>query len=67
MSAQSGLSSMGDRDDDISIMGTGERGRQGRGLGHIPGNHHGYVRPREVDEFDMREDLVAWKLPGEVS
>ncbi|KAF7855287.1 uncharacterized protein EAF02_011546 [Botrytis sinoallii] len=67
VSAQSGLSSMGDRDDEISIMGSGERGRQGRGLGHIPGNHHGYVRPREVDEFDMREDLVAWKLPGEVS
>jgi hypothetical protein len=29
-----------------------ERGRQG------------YKHAHEVDEFDMREDLVAWELPG---
>ncbi|KAB8294743.1 hypothetical protein EYC80_006705 [Monilinia laxa] len=47
--------------------GTGERGRQGRSLGHIPGMGAGFSLPREVDEFDMRDDLVAWSLPGYVS
>ncbi|KAJ8066761.1 hypothetical protein OCU04_004149 [Sclerotinia nivalis] len=71
VSGQSNLSSlshshMGDREEEISLM-AGERGRTGRGPGHIPGNSYTYAKPREVDEFDMREDLVAWKLPGEVS
>ncbi|ORY67652.1 N-terminal C2 in EEIG1 and EHBP1 proteins-domain-containing protein [Pseudomassariella vexata] len=24
----------------------------------------GFMRPREVDEFEVREDLVSWALPG---
>ncbi|ESZ91704.1 hypothetical protein SBOR_7911 [Sclerotinia borealis F-4128] len=61
-SALSSSSNMGDEE------GERERGRQGRGLGHVPGGHgYAYNHPREVDEFDVREDLVAWKLPGYVS
>ncbi|QSZ34633.1 hypothetical protein DSL72_007487 [Monilinia vaccinii-corymbosi] len=47
----------------------GEKGRQGRSLGHIPGmgSGGGGGHPREVDEFDIRDDLVAWSLPGWVS
>ncbi|APA12054.1 hypothetical protein SS1G_14175 [Sclerotinia sclerotiorum 1980 UF-70] len=58
-----------EREEEISRMVNSERGRTGgrRGLGHIPGHSFSFARPREVDEFDMREDLVAWKLPGEVS
>lgn len=26
----------------------------------------GFRKPHEVDEFDIREDLMAWKLPTEV-
>jgi hypothetical protein len=28
---------------------------------------NGFRYAREVDEFDIREDLIAWKLPGRVS
>lgn len=27
----------------------------------------GFRKAHEVDEFEMRDDLVAWKLPGKVS
>lgn len=72
VSAASGVSSsglisnLGDRGDEVSII-MRERSRQARGLGHIPGMGPGYSRPREVDELDVREDLVAWKLSGCVS
>lgn len=72
VSAASGVSSsglilnVGDGGDEESII-MRERSRQARGLGHIPGMGPGYSRPREVDELDVREDLVAWKLSGCVS
>ncbi|KAK8024096.1 hypothetical protein PG993_012162 [Apiospora rasikravindrae] len=36
------------------------------------GNHHergreGFRRPKEVDEFEVRSDLVSWALPGAVA
>lgn len=34
-----------------------ERGRTGSG----------FRKAHEVDEFDIREDLVAWRLPGKVT
>jgi hypothetical protein len=34
-------------------MGSSDRGRDS-----------GFKRAREVSEFDMRDDLVAWRLPG---
>lgn len=34
--------------------GSSERGRSG------------FRRPHEVDEFDVREDLMAWRLPNKV-
>jgi hypothetical protein len=34
-------------------MGSSDRGRE-----------HGFKRAREVDEFEMRDDMVAWRLPG---
>lgn len=37
-------------------MGSSERGRE-----------HGFKRHREVDECEMREDMVAWSLPGAVA
>jgi hypothetical protein len=27
----------------------------------------GFRRPREIDEYELRDDLVAWKLPGTVT
>ncbi|KAI1337154.1 hypothetical protein F5Y15DRAFT_162842 [Xylariaceae sp. FL0016] len=27
----------------------------------------GFRRPREIDEYEVRDDLVAWKLPGTVT
>ncbi|KAI9644393.1 hypothetical protein NHQ30_007750 [Ciborinia camelliae] len=55
--------------------GSGHAQGSARSLGHIHGPGLGmglgyaptYRYPREVDEFDVREDLVAWKLPGCVS
>lgn len=52
-----------------------------RDMGHAPGiqssdgqissneserGRAGFRSAREVDEFEMREDLVAWRLPGKV-
>ncbi|KAI0384516.1 N-terminal C2 in EEIG1 and EHBP1 proteins-domain-containing protein [Hypomontagnella monticulosa] len=36
-------------------LGSGSGSERGR---------EGFRRPREVDEYEEREDLVAWKLPG---
>ncbi|KAG4025956.1 hypothetical protein MFRU_047g00200 [Monilinia fructicola] len=60
---------LGEREEEVGlgVAHLGERGRQGRSLGHIPGMGAGFSLPREVDEFDMRDDLVAWSLPGYVS
>lgn len=38
-----------------SSSGSNERGR----------GEPGYKRSRELDEMDIRDDLVAWRLPGE--
>lgn len=27
----------------------------------------GFRRPKEMDEYDLRDDLIAWKLPGTVT
>ncbi|KAJ8106148.1 hypothetical protein ONZ43_g7160 [Nemania bipapillata] len=27
----------------------------------------GFRRPREIDEYELRDDLIAWKLPGTVT
>jgi len=39
-----------------TTLGSSERGRR-----------EGFRRPREVDESEARDDLVAWRLPGTVS
>ncbi|KAI0436571.1 N-terminal C2 in EEIG1 and EHBP1 proteins-domain-containing protein [Xylaria telfairii] len=31
------------------------------------GKRSGFRRPREIDEYELRDDLVAWKLPGTVT
>ncbi|KAI8627960.1 hypothetical protein F5Y19DRAFT_440539 [Xylariaceae sp. FL1651] len=33
--------------------------------GGLKGN--GFRRPREIDEYELRDDLIAWKLPGTVT
>ncbi|KAF2967601.1 hypothetical protein GQX73_g6019 [Xylaria multiplex] len=33
--------------------------RSDRGL-----RSNGFRRPREIDEYELRDDLIAWKLPG---
>jgi hypothetical protein len=37
-------------------MGSSDRGRE-----------HGFKTAREVDECEMRDDMVAWRLPGSVA
>ncbi|KAI0449457.1 N-terminal C2 in EEIG1 and EHBP1 proteins-domain-containing protein [Xylaria acuta] len=31
------------------------------------GKPPGFRRPREIDEYELRDDLIAWKLPGTVT
>lgn len=70
--------SMADRDDGAGGGGGGRRrgtgGGGGTGMGGRAGPMEsggrgvglggGFRKAREVDEFEVREDLVAWKLPG---
>jgi hypothetical protein len=45
---------------------TGESSSDRDRDGHHRGRD-GFRRAREVDEFEVRDDLVAWRLPGKVS
>ncbi|KAI1494530.1 N-terminal C2 in EEIG1 and EHBP1 proteins-domain-containing protein [Biscogniauxia mediterranea] len=36
-------------------LSSSDRGERGRG---------GFRRPREVDEYEVRDDMIAWTLPG---
>ncbi|EFY93144.1 hypothetical protein MAC_00927 [Metarhizium acridum CQMa 102] len=58
------------RDDDLgSSRSGGSMGSLAPTLGSSSDGGRGEPgmrRAREVDEFDVREDLVAWKLPGSV-
>ena len=46
------------RDQSPSEQASSENSERGR---------TGFRHAHEVDEFEMRDDLVAWKLPGKVS
>ncbi|TRX90997.1 hypothetical protein FHL15_008202 [Xylaria flabelliformis] len=37
------------------------------GSGSERGRSGGFRRPKEIDEYELRDDLVAWKLPGTVT
>ncbi|KAI0856143.1 N-terminal C2 in EEIG1 and EHBP1 proteins-domain-containing protein [Xylaria cubensis] len=37
------------------------------GSGSDRGRSGGFRRPKEIDEYELRDDLVAWKLPGTVT
>jgi hypothetical protein len=50
--SKSSLDSRQDTQGGSSSENSSERGR------------YGFKRAREVDEFSVREDLVAWRLPG---
>ncbi|KAK9443029.1 estrogen-responsive protein [Metarhizium brunneum] len=57
------------RDDDLGSSRSGSMGSLAPTLGSSSDGGRGEPvmrRAREVDEFEVREDLVAWKLPGSV-
>ncbi|KAG5975101.1 hypothetical protein E4U58_002095 [Claviceps cyperi] len=61
------------RDDDVGSSRSGSLGSLAPTLGSSEGGlaggriEEGMRRAREVGEFEVRDDLVAWKLPGGVA
>lgn len=57
------------RDDDLGSSRSGSLGSLAPTLGSSSdgGRDTGMRRAKEVDEFDVRDDLVAWRLPGGVA
>ncbi|KAI1154152.1 N-terminal C2 in EEIG1 and EHBP1 proteins-domain-containing protein [Nemania diffusa] len=45
-----------------TLGSTGSSSERGNGL-----KGGGFRRPREIDEYELRDDLIAWKLPGTVT
>lgn len=60
----------------------GHKHSRSRDIGHTPGSQSpsdqtssensergrtGFRKAHEVDEFEMRDDLIAWRLPGKIS
>ncbi|KAI1127272.1 N-terminal C2 in EEIG1 and EHBP1 proteins-domain-containing protein [Nemania abortiva] len=45
-----------------TLGSTGSSSERGGGL-----KVGGFRRPREIDEYELRDDLIAWKLPGTVT
>ncbi|KAG5912966.1 hypothetical protein E4U42_001611 [Claviceps africana] len=53
------------RDDDLGSSRSGSLGSLAPTLGSS--SDAGMRRTKEVDEFEVRDDLVAWRLPGGVA
>lgn len=65
MGPREGMGGGRDRSDSIASLATLSLGSEaGSGSGRSGYGYGGYKKAREVDEFEVREDLVAWTIPA---